>query len=53
MELLRSGGGQSVITATDLAQVPGSDQADVQRLAVAADGTLTVDPAVRVEGVVV
>ena len=34
--LLRSGGGQSVITATDADQVPDSDSPDVRRLSVAA-----------------
>lgn len=34
VELLRSGAGQSVITATDLDQVPGADEPDVVRLAV-------------------
>lgn len=34
VELLRSSGGQSVITATDLDQVPGSDESDVAHLAV-------------------
>jgi DNA replication and repair protein RecF len=35
VELLRSSGGQSVITATDLDQVPGAAEAGVMRLAVA------------------
>jgi DNA replication and repair protein RecF len=35
VELLRSAGGQSVITATDLDQVPGADEPGVVRLAVA------------------
>ena len=35
VELLRSGGGQSVITTTDLEHVPGALDADVVRLAVA------------------
>lgn len=35
IDLLRAGRGQSVITATDLEQVPGADEADVLRLAVA------------------
>ena len=34
VDLLRSGGGQSVITATDLDQVPGGDEPGVTRLAV-------------------
>jgi recombinational DNA repair ATPase RecF len=34
VDLLRSGGGQSVITATDLDQVPGADEPGVARLAV-------------------
>ena len=36
VELLRAGGGQSVITATDAEQVPGSDAPDVRRLTVCA-----------------
>ena len=35
VELLRDGGGQSVITTTDLEHVPGGDAADVRRIAVA------------------
>jgi DNA replication and repair protein RecF len=35
VDLLRSSGGQSVITATDLDQVPGASEAGVMRLAVA------------------
>lgn len=35
VDLLRAGYGQSVITATDLEHVPGADQPDVTRLAVA------------------
>ena len=38
VELLRAGGGQSVITATDPEQVPGADAADVHRLEVDATG---------------
>ncbi len=34
IELLRSGDGQSVITATDAEQVPGAEQSDVHRLEV-------------------
>jgi DNA replication and repair protein RecF len=34
IELLRSGDGQSVITATEPEQVPGAEQSDVQRLEV-------------------
>jgi DNA replication and repair protein RecF len=34
IELLRSGEGQSVITATDAEQVPGAEQSDVHRLEV-------------------
>jgi DNA replication and repair protein RecF len=34
VDLLRSSGGQSVITATDLDQVPGADGPGVVRLAV-------------------
>jgi DNA replication and repair protein RecF len=40
VQLLRTGGGQSVITATDAEQVPGADAPDVTRIAVSADGTL-------------
>jgi recombinational DNA repair ATPase RecF len=39
VELLRSSPGQSVITATDLEQVPGATEDDVSHLAVA-DGSL-------------
>ena len=35
VEALREGGGQSVIATTDLAHVPGADDEDVVRLAVA------------------
>jgi DNA replication and repair protein RecF len=38
-ELLR-GGGQSIITTTDLGHVPGADAAGVTRLAVAGGGIL-------------
>lgn len=41
VELLRSGGGQAVITATDPEQVPGADDADVHRLRVGEAGRLT------------
>ena len=34
IELLRSGEGQSVITATDADQVPGAEESDVHRLEV-------------------
>jgi hypothetical protein len=40
VDLLRSGGGQAVITATDAEQVPGADEPGVHRLEVAA-GRLT------------
>ena len=40
VELLRAGGGQSVITATDLEQIPGSDATDVHRIAVTAAGVV-------------
>ena len=40
VELLRAGGGQSVITATDREQVPGADAADVRRITVSADGAV-------------
>lgn len=36
VDVLRAGGGQSVITATDPEQVPGSDESDVHRLSVSA-----------------
>jgi recombinational DNA repair ATPase RecF len=41
VELLRSGGGQAVITATDAEQVPGADEGDVCRLEVAEGGRLS------------
>jgi DNA replication and repair protein RecF len=41
VDLLRSAGGQAVITATDAEQVPGADEPDVHRLAVAEGGRLT------------
>jgi DNA replication and repair protein RecF len=40
VDLLRSSPGQSVITATDLDQVPGASDAGVTRLAVSAGGIL-------------
>jgi DNA replication and repair protein RecF len=40
VELLRATGGQSVITATDLDQVPGSQDSDVTRLAVSSGRVL-------------
>jgi DNA replication and repair protein RecF len=40
IDLLRTGGGQSVITATDAEQVPGADGEDVHRLTVV-DGVVT------------
>jgi DNA replication and repair protein RecF len=40
IELLRRGGGQSVITTTDLEHVPGADSADIKRLPVAAGHAL-------------
>ena len=43
--LLRTGGGQSVITATDAEQVPGADAEDVHRLTVVA-GVVTEEPVV-------
>jgi DNA replication and repair protein RecF len=45
VDLLRSGGGQSVITATDLEQVPGSEEPDVHRIEVGADGRVTEEVA--------
>jgi DNA replication and repair protein RecF len=41
VDLLRSGGGQAVITATDAGQVPGAVETGVHRLEVAEDGRLT------------
>jgi DNA replication and repair protein RecF len=41
VDLLRSGGGQAVITATDAQQVPGADEPDVHRLEVLEGGLLT------------
>jgi DNA replication and repair protein RecF len=41
VDLLRSGAGQAVITATDAEQVPGADEPDVQRLEVSDGGRLT------------
>ena len=38
VELLRATGGQSVITATDLDQIPGAEEPGVTRLAVSVDG---------------
>ena len=35
VDLLRGTGGQSVITATDLEQIPGANAPDVRRLSVA------------------
>jgi DNA replication and repair protein RecF len=40
VDLLRCTGGQSMITATDLEQVPGSDQPEVTRIAVSAGHVL-------------
>ena len=40
VDLLRSGGGQAVITATDAEQVPGADEPGVHRLEVAEGGRL-------------
>jgi DNA replication and repair protein RecF len=40
VDLLRSGGGQAVITATDAEQVPGADESDVHRLQVTEGGRL-------------
>jgi DNA replication and repair protein RecF len=41
VELLRSGGGQAVITATEAEQVPGADEVDVHRLEVRPGGRVT------------
>ena len=43
IELLRSGDGQSVITATEAEQVPGAEQSDVHRLEVR-DGVVVANP---------
>jgi DNA replication and repair protein RecF len=51
VDLLREGGGQSVITATDPEQVPGSGQDDVHRIQVAAGGTIEEEPACPRPGV--
>jgi DNA replication and repair protein RecF len=45
IELLRSGGGQSVITTTDLEHVPGGDQDGIARLSVAGGQVLEEVPA--------
>jgi DNA replication and repair protein RecF len=50
VDLLRAGGGQSVITATDLGHIPGSDTPDVQRIAVTGADVPAVDPAVSPTG---
>jgi DNA replication and repair protein RecF len=42
--LLRAGGGQAVVTATDIDHVPGASEADVVRIAVA-DGRILQDAA--------
>jgi DNA replication and repair protein RecF len=44
VDLLREGGGQSIITATDAEQVPGSAQDDVHRIEVAAGGAIQQTP---------
>jgi DNA replication and repair protein RecF len=46
VELLRSAGGQAIITATDLEQVPGSDEPDVNHLVVSPGRVLADAPAV-------
>jgi DNA replication and repair protein RecF len=40
IDVLRAGGGQSLITTTDVAHVPGADDADVTRLAIAEGAVL-------------
>ncbi|MGH2866271.1 MAG: DNA replication/repair protein RecF [Solirubrobacteraceae bacterium] len=45
VDLLRATGGQSVITATDLEQIPGASDADVTRLAVQAGEVSSEAPA--------
>ena len=40
VDLLRAGGGQAVITATDADQVPGADEPDVHRLKVSPGGVV-------------
>ena len=42
VEVLRSGGGQAVITTTDADQVPGADESDVHRLQVHEGGAVSV-----------
>jgi recombinational DNA repair ATPase RecF len=51
VDLLREGGGQSVITATDPEQVPGSLGDDVHRIQVAASGEIEQEPALPRPGV--
>ncbi len=41
VDLLRNGGGQAVITATDPEQVPGADESDVHRIEVLEGGHLS------------
>ncbi len=43
VEVLR-GGGQSVITTTDLSHVPGAEDADVERVAIAGGRVLQAAP---------
>jgi len=47
IDLLRSGGGQSVITTTDLEHVPGADQEGITRLSIAEGRVLEEVPAGR------
>jgi DNA replication and repair protein RecF len=46
IELLRTGGGQSVITTTDLEHVPGGDEEGIARLSVAGGQVLEEVPAI-------
>lgn len=50
VELLRSDGGQAVITATDGDQVPGADESDVHRLQVQEGGVVSVTDGVDAVG---
>ncbi len=51
VDLLREGGGQSVITATDPEQVPGSGEDDVHRIQVASGGEIDETPVLPRPGV--
>jgi DNA replication and repair protein RecF len=51
VELLRDGGGQTLITATDLEQIPGAHAPDVVRLAVAQGDLLAESAGMASQGV--